>query len=333
MWETRPDGQPGPRLAACLRSAIAAPSVHNSQPWRFRVRPPAAVDILEDRTRSLEVIDPTGRELMISLGAAVLNLRVAMSALGRLPLLLTFPDRMYPEVVARITAGPYRAPDSTVRALADAIPRRHTNRRPFHDTPLPADVLDELVAAARAEGGRLVVADAAGREGVLGLVRSANEWQRHNQRYVDELARWTAPQPGRRDGIPAGAFGPWDVMETLPVRDFGQAHPNLPRRQGSYESAPTIAILYTQGDGPRAWLTAGQALQRVLLTATVRSVASTPMTAPIELEQMRELLTLRGPMGQPQIILRLGYGEPCAVSPRRPLEEVLELAQRVTPGQ
>ncbi len=309
-------------LIACVEAATAAPSVHNSQPWRFRLRHDR-VDVFCDRTRRLEVIDPHGRELLISVGAAILNLRLAMLVHGRTPVLRLLPDPTDPDLLARVSAGPPVAADGTVRALAEAIPRRHTNRRPFTAAAIPASVIEELAGAAAAEGARLAVADPVGRDAILGLVRTANEWWRTRTDYRAELTEWTLPYRGRRDGVPAQNFGPWDALERLPLRDFGLTRPDAPRRDATFEAHPRLVVLSTYGDGPVQWLRAGQALERVLLTATVRGLATTPMTAPLEIPELRELLTDTRTGKWAQVILRIGYGPATVASPRRPVSEVL----------
>ena len=117
-------------LASCVRAAIRAPSLHNSQPWRFRYRS-GGVEVFADQTRRLEVIDPSGRELMISVGAAIFNLRLAMRQLGRVPTVRLFPDPAAPNLVAAVVPGAIAPPSGALSTLADAIPHRHTNRRPF----------------------------------------------------------------------------------------------------------------------------------------------------------------------------------------------------------
>jgi nitroreductase len=310
-------------LLACLDAAVAAPSVHNSQPWRFRIRA-GGVDVFADRTRQLEVIDPLGRELLISVGAALLNLRIAVLAHRRLPILQLAPPSPQPDLVARVIPGPPAAPDATVRALAGAIPRRRTCRLPFQKVSVPGEVIAELAAAASAEGATLKVADPLGRAAIFALVRTAEEWQRAESGYRAELTRWTLPVPGRRDGIPPQAFGPRDREDEVPlVRDFGLTQPERHRRQAHFEPDPTVVVLDTVGDEPADWLRAGQALQRVLLTATVRGVASTPMTQPLETPQLRPLLSDTDGGRFAQVILRLGYATPGAPVPRRPLADVL----------
>jgi nitroreductase len=311
------------QLTACLQAAVAAPSVHNSQPWRFRVGHDH-IDVGLDTTRALPAIDPLGREALISVGAAVLNLRVAILAAGRTPLTRLLPDPDAPHLAARITIGGPHRPDETIRALASAISRRRTNRRPFRDIEVRDQVIDQLAAAARTEAAMLVVADSTGRQAILGLVRTANEWQSDDRSYRDELTTWTEPDPARRDGIPARSFGPTDATAVLPLRDFGLTHVDVPRRQARFEPAPTMVVLYTAGDGPTQWLRAGQAMERVLLTATVRGVSNTPMTAPTEIPELRALLTGEDDDRVAQVILRLGYGDLCPATPRRSLADVTE---------
>ncbi len=321
-WSVEADGSLGTALSGCLQAAIAAPSIHNSQPWRFAVGP-GAVDLYADQGRQVRVVDPRGRELLISLGAALLNLRVAILRYGRVPMTRLLPDRDRPDLVATVRVGPHIDPDPTVRALAHAIPTRRTSRRPFTRVSVPAEVLAELAAAAEVEGGTLRVADDLARDQLLGLARSAERLLRTDPRYREELTAWTTSDPTRTDGVTRTAFGPWDALETLPLRDFGLTRPTEPRRAAHFEARPTLVVLSTAGDSPDQWLRAGQALERVLLTATVRGLSATPLSQPLELPQLRDLLTDPTDGTCPQVILRLGYGPLSAASPRRPLSEVL----------
>ncbi len=321
-WTVRADGSLTPGMQACLEAAIAAPSVHNTQPWKFRLRG-RGIDVFADHNRRLDVIDPRGRELLISVGAAILNLRVAILAHGHQPLLRLFPAERERNLVARVTPGPPVHPNPTVRALASAIPRRRTNRRPFSDVPVPEHAIEELAAAARVEGGTLTVAGSFERDWLLGLVHAADQRFRAQPSYRAELAEWTFAAPGRRDGIPPEAFGPWSALEAMPIRDFGLVQPPRQRRTSVFEPDPMLAVLRTFGDGPTAWLRAGQAIERVLLTATVRGLSTTLMTPPLEIPQLRDLLIDQRTGETAQAIVRIGYGPATAPTPRRPLYEVL----------
>jgi nitroreductase len=309
-------------LLSCVEAAVAAPSLHNSQPWRFRLRD-GGVDVYADRGRQLEVIDPSGRELVISVGAAVFNLRVAVRQHGRVPRWRAWPDPREPDLVATIRPGPAAPQDPVVDALAAAIPRRHTNRRPFDRVVVPAEILEELADAASLEGATLTTANAVARTAILSLVRTAEQRLRAHGRYRAELTEWTLPARGRRDGVPLQAYGPWAALETMPLRDFGLTQPQLHRRNEQFEPYPTILVLGTDGDAADQWLQAGQALQRILLAATIRGFAATPMSQPLEIPALRELFTAAGTGRWAQVILRVGYGPPAPATPRRPMAEVL----------
>jgi hypothetical protein len=317
-----PNGSIVAQVRAWLRAAVAAPSVYNTQPWLFRVTE-REIEVYADPARRLEVADPRGRELMISIGAALFNLRVAMLADGRTPLVRLLPDADDGNLVARVRPGNAVAVSETVRLLAEAIPRRHTNRRPFEPIPVPPEVIADLCAAAAVEAGELVVADAPLRDAVLGVVRAAEHMHRRDPNYYMELADWVPNGRSRSDGVPPETFGPWSALEVVPLRDFGLVKAVPSRGIAEYESEPTIALLYSRGDDREQWVRAGQALERTLLTASVRGLASTLMTQPIEIPRLRDLFTVSATGAVAQAVLRFGYGPPSAPSPRRALSSVL----------
>jgi len=309
-------------LARCVQAATLAPSLHNSQPWRFRIGG-GRVEVYADRSRRLDVLDPDGRELMISLGAAVFTLRAAMRGEGWIPEADLLPDPDDPDLVARVRPERPELPSPAARELAAAIGHRHTNRGPFTAAAVPAHAVEELRSAAAFEGATLILAGPASRTTIIGLGRLAEQRLRADGGYFAELGRWTRPAPGRHDGIPPLAVGPWDALERLPMRDFGLVHPQPSRRRERFEAYPTIAVLTTDGDGPADWLRAGQALQRVLLVATRLHLATTPVSQPVEVPSIREVLSDASRGRWAQMVVRFGYGQPAPATPRRPLAEVL----------
>ncbi|MFB9235686.1 Acg family FMN-binding oxidoreductase [Plantactinospora siamensis] len=317
-------GEAGPALRRCLLAATAAPSVHNTQPWLFGVSRNGFVDVLVDRDRQLRDADPEGRELLLSVGAALFNLRVSIRALGRAALVRFRPDPERSDVVARVTIGPPAPAAAELAALAAAIPHRHTNRRPFADEPVPDRHLEELRRAVQAEGAELLVADPPLTAGILALTRTADHRLSARHAYRAELAAWTTPGGvGRRDGVPRQAFGPRDVHGALPLRDFGAAHGDA-TSVVRFERDPTLLLVRTAGDGPARWLTAGLALQRLWLTATVRGLAVTPLSQAIEVPALRTLLDESASDLVVQTVLRIGRATVgMAATPRRPLAEVL----------
>jgi len=320
-------GNRGTPLGECLFAATAAPSIHNTQPWLFR---PVGdrIDVLVDRRRQLGALDPDGREMFVSVGAALFNLRVAVRAHGRETRTRLMPDPSEPGLVASVAVDSPADPPASVTALAAAIPHRHTNRRPFTDQPVPYGTLEELTGAAAAEGATLLTVDPALRAGVLSLTRTAENRMRTDARYRAELAAWTTPGGiGRRDGVPRQAFGPRASRGALPLRDFSLGH-GAPAATVDFEPDPTLILLFTAGDTAEDWLRAGAALQRVLLTATVRRLAATPLSQLIEVPGLRALLADSVTGQVVQTVLRIGYPvTPALPTPRRPLEDVIVSAR------
>jgi len=307
-------------LTECLTAATAAPSVHNTQPWLFRIGD-GVVDVLADQQRRLAVLDPDGREMYVSVGAAVFTLRVALAAAGHPATVDLTPE---PDVAARLTIGPSTEPSRAARAMAGVIRRRHTNRRPFADKPVPYGTMEELSGAATAEGATMLAVGSELRDGVLALTRTADNRMRANPAYLAELAAWTTPpEPFRRDGVPRYAFGPRATDARLPMRDLGLGN-HAPTATVDFEPDPTLVVLFTPADTVADWLHAGAALQRLWLVATLRGLAATPMTQLTEISALRALLDDSTTRHVAQTVLRLGYPlSPALATPRRPLTDVL----------
>ena len=308
---------------AAVELATRAPSLHNSQPWRFR-RAGDTVDVCADPARQLTVTDPTGRGVRLACGAALLNLRLAFAAQGRPAMAELFPDHARPELLARLTFGPDRPASPEDAALVAAIPKRHSQRAPFLDAAVPPSHRAALTAAAEKESAVLaLVTDRSAVANVAELVRSANASLASRPGYLDELRAWTRPDGPAEDGVPRGAGGPAPAPhEMLTRRDFGGAPAPEHRR---YESEPLLAVLCSLGDSPRDQVMAGQALQRVLLTATSVGLVASMLSQPIEVPAARDQLRARlGHMTVPQMVLRIGFGHPGAVTPRRAADDVID---------
>lgn len=313
---------PGPALLEeGVRLATLAPSVHNTQPWLFRITR-GGVDVLIDRGRRLDVVDPQGREQHISLGAAICNLRVALSARTFQPVVRLLPAPDQPDLVAHVSAAGSRRVSSHDRALRGAIANRRTSRLPFSGRPLEPTVLRALEVAAAAEYARLTILDHGDAAGLLALVRTAEARLRHDESYRAEIGRWTTDDPHRLDGVPTRSFGPASKQESLPVRDFGVVRATDRRRVEQFEAEPTIAVVATVGDDRVDWLQAGVALQRVLLEATVAGIATSCMSQPLQVPPLRELYDGSKSVAT-QMILRLGYAPQSPATPRRPVGQVL----------
>jgi hypothetical protein len=309
-------------LAELVAAATAAPSMHNAQPWRFRFDPASqTIGLSADPERMLRVADPDSRALHISCGAALFNLRLAVAVAGRHPVVRLLPDPGQPLLLATVRlAGPCRAQQHELELHA-AIRARRTNRSPFSRRPVPPGVLAELAEAARIEGAMLHFP---GRQEVSRLLRLARDAELEllaNPAYRAELARW-AGGARDREGIPGEAVGPRDPCGAAPVRVFTSAGP-APARCAWFEEEPQLAVLSTRFADRADWLRAGQALQRVLLVATIRGFAASPLTQPLEVADAWLVRDPQSGMEYPQMILRLGYGLPVS-PPRRPVSDVLD---------
>jgi nitroreductase len=321
--ETEAPGCPPPAvIAELLRTAALAPSMHNTQPWRFAfARASQTIELYADPSRMLAHSDPHGRAVHIACGAALLNLRLAVAVAGREPMVRLLPDAAEPMLLALVRlGGPHRA-DQTEEELHAAIPERHTNRQPFSNRAVPPGVLAELLEAAAAEGATLHLPDHTETARLLYLVRDAERGLLADPAYRAELARW-AGGARDRDGIPDSALGPRDPGGPTPVRDFQPDRPPT-ARYAWFEDSPQLAVLSTAGGTRADWLRAGQALQRVLLTATSHGLAASPLTQPLETADAWLVRDPRAGNDVPQMILRLGYGLPTPATPRRPTSEIL----------
>jgi nitroreductase len=273
-----------------------APSVHDTQPWRF-VATATALDLYADRSRQLLVLDPTGRQLTISCGTALGLARLAVRATGHSCSVELLPDAGDPDHLARVTIGaPVPAPADEL-VLAREIGRRRTVRDDLDAVPLAPAARVALDRGAAAEGASLHWLDVSEhRVGLAVLTDRAQRIEQADAAVRAELARWQ--RPGGAD----------------------------PQRLAPPAEHPDLAVLSTRYDGPTSWLQAGQALARVLLRTTELGLAALPLGHVLDLPWTRQRLRLELALSEhPQLVLLLGHACPPGTrSPRRPVTDVVE---------
>jgi len=321
------------KLRFLLNYAVLAPSSHNAQPWLWQLDGDN-LELFADRTRALPVVDPDDRELIVSCGAALFNLRLAMRHFGYRCNLALMPTPSNPDLLARVSLGDrlHRpATSQSERRLFAAITHRHTNRTLLHRRAIPTPLRQALKDAARREGARLRFVAGDERELVLDFIERGDLIQGSDKEFRRELAAWIAPNhSSRKDGIPGHALRMSNVashLAPLAIRalDIGKSQASSDHILAA--NAPLLAILETESDSSRDWLAAGLALQAVLLRACSEGVAASFFNQPIEVaglwRGLRQELNLKL---APQLLFRLGYpvsGIQLQPTPRRPVDAVV----------
>ncbi|MQS16912.1 hypothetical protein F7Q99_33175 [Streptomyces kaniharaensis] len=307
----------------------AAPSLHNSQPWRFRPTPDLlGLEVHADLRRAVPAADPDGRALHISIGAALFNLRVAAAHLGREAAVRLLPagEGAQPRAVLDLSA-PTDWSQPLGADLYPAIARRHSSRQPFTNRDVPEALVADLITAAQEEGVTLGMLEEHGVRRVLAVTSEAETRIAADVTREAETRRWLRLEPSY-DGIPLAALGSHDRDARIPMRSFTGHPPHHTTPAERFEALPQLATLTTHLDHQTDWLRTGQALERVWLLATVHGLRASVLHQAVEIPETR--WRLRDPADGPahvQLVLRLGYGPPGAASPRRPVEEILDLVE------
>jgi nitroreductase len=299
-----------PLTAALAEAAVAAghaPSVHNTQPWRWRVLPDR-LELLAERTRQLEHVDPDGRLLMVSCGASLHHARLTLAAEGCTVGVNRMPDPARPDLLAVLTATGRTEVTAEAVRLVQAIQTRRTDRRPVSDLPVPVDAL-EAVVEATAGLARLQPLTADHVLDVAAAAAKAADVETHDPDIQQELAYWTGRAAPAGTGLPAAVLPEHPAQTTVPGRDFGRPG-TLPIGPG-HDRAAVYALLYGDDDQPASWLRAGEALSAAWLTATRLGVSLVPLSGVVEVAGTRQVLrrVLAG-LGYPYLVLRLGIADP-----------------------
>ena len=322
-------GDPRPPYEEIIGFACRAPSVHNTQPWLWRLRGDR-VDLIADRSRQVVHADPDGRDLMLSCGAALHHLQVAAAGLGWHTRVVRCPDSEDQHLLASASFQPSHNTSSHGADLLSALTTRRTDRRRYTSWPLPAERLLSLAATGTLWGAQVLPVDSeAVRRRLERLTLHAARVQQADPGYVEELTFWSQ---GVRDGVTP------DVLPTTYAT--GEAPSGLSREfpPGVLDDpvlddgppAEGMLIVCTQVDDVVSRLQAGEAMSAVWLQATLEGLSVVPLSQVFEVAETRHEVRagLLDDLVCPQILLRVGWlsGDRSELppTPRRSLEDVLQ---------
>ncbi|GID31051.1 Acg family FMN-binding oxidoreductase [Paractinoplanes brasiliensis] len=311
-------------LELAAQAALHAPSVFNTQPWRWQIDGDT-MELYADESRRLETTDRDGRLLLLSLGAALHHALTALAASGWSYSVERLPGKGAGPV-ARIQLGTPATPAPDVQRLAAAIPQRRTDRRAFGSRTVTDEELTKLRRLVEQNGAYLHVVPSDQVPALAISAELAGDAELGDQDYREELREWTHRPAGAGDGVPADiAVEPG--LRRVPVRDFAPDDTPGLTIGAEHDQGAAYVIIFGRGDDRLELLRGGEALSALLLSATADGLATAPISDAIEVEWPRLLIRgLLADLGEPYIMVRLGYtasAQPLPPRPRRAAAEVI----------
>jgi hypothetical protein len=317
---------PAGTIRRIVELATRAPSVHNTQPWRW-VAHGHVLELYADHWRGLPVADPTGRDLTVSCGAALHQASVASAALGWSPTVTRLPDPSDPDLLARVELTP-APPPADAADLLEAIDARCTDRRRFTSWPVPDERLARLAQVATQAGTRAVpLTDVSERFRADRIVLQATERYRSDQAMTTEQQAWR--DRSLVDGIPSTVV-PRRTGSVAPER-FADGDLD-DRDEHAVEGSDGLVVIFDVQDDPAAWLRAGEGLSALWLAAMAGGLSVVPLSQVVEVPESRRAFQIEvlGGLAHPLILARIGWqaiGRSELVrTPRRAVDDVLEIA-------
>lgn len=311
--------------------AVLAPSLLNSQPWRFRVavdrrEGTARLELYLDRQRAVPHLDPTGREGVLACGAALLNLVLALRAAGRGSTVRLLPDHAAPHLLAVVTVRGTVRERPEERPLREAIPLRTTCRSAFEPGPLVDSLLDHLVAAAAYEGALATVLDEAEAREVRALAAASRVRSAQDAGHAQDCAAWARQNLEEADdGVPGWVHGLGLVPSLEEPHRLRRGTSTVAAREAHAEgtTAGRLLVVGAPSDERPAVLRAGAGLERLLLAATAAGAAAGFLDETLRFADARAEVGRLAGLDHPQVVVRLGYARSRPPTRRRPVDDVL----------
>jgi nitroreductase len=314
-------------LARAAEFAGLAPSIHNTQPWRWRLRG-EVLELRAQRDRQLEVTDPAGHLLMISCGAALHHAMTALTAEGWRMQVLRLPDRSDPDLLAEVTLTA-RIPVAPQAMRAVQILRvRHTDRRPPTEVPPTREAIEALTTVAAKAGASLHILRPDEIIELAGAADRAQEVELADPQWQSELSYWAGGERPTGAGVPDTAIPAGATQTTVPSRNFGRDG-DLPVSAG-HDGAAVYGILFGRDDTPGGWLRAGEALSAAWIAAIEHGLSLVPLSAAVEVPTTRfTLRRILANVAEPYLALRIGNADPVIPgpehTPRLPYDQILDI--------
>lgn len=310
-----------------LRYAVLAPSSHNSQPWSFRITD-EGVEVYADYNRRVPVADPADRELLLSVGAAIANLRVAAAHFGYESTVMYQTRNEEHLAVAVVALRETCAADAQLRRLFGAITVRRTNRQPFEQKTIEEGALAALCDFMDDHGRTMHFIVPHDRPRTADLIEEGDRALMGDPAFRTELAQWIRPNvSSATDGICGDAFGipgPISALGPWLMRQFDVGPAQAKHDRALAESAAGLIVI-TAEDDRTSLIRAGESLELLLLLLTTLGISYSFLNQPIEVGSLRtELWSMLRSLHPPQVLIRIGYAKPVQKAmPRRPAETVL----------
>jgi len=322
---------------AALAVAVRAPSIHNTQPWAWRLGRDG-LTLLADRSRQLPVADPDGHSLLVSCGAALHLTEVALRGAGWQVDTTVLPVPGDPDTLASFRPVGRAEPEERALGEVEAALRRRSDRRPFASTPVSSETIEVLRAAGSEAAARVdFPAGADQRIDLAVAVSWADRVERDDQAYQDEMNRWLRDPDVHAmvDGVPVEAIPHVPAGRPrhtdVPLRDFEVGVTGRQLIERDVDERPLIAVIFTDSDAAADHLRAGRAMMRLMIEAELQGLSSCPLSQAVDFAAFRTRVQgLMGWVGYPQMMLRVGYpGAPTTElvrTPRREPAAVLQVA-------
>lgn len=321
------NGKMESKLKFLIRYAILAPSGHNTQPWKFKIKK-GAIEVWADMSKRRAGVDPDNREMFISLGCAIANLEVAAKYFGMMY------EKKYVEgnsglaAVFKFSGGKTSSDNHT---LFEAMCERRVNREQYREVPIDAAVIKKLERECGECGGaKMVLINQKNTKAeVAELIEKSDRVWFKTKTLVDEMEYWLQDDlTYSKDGLPTGMLNLYKLaveIKYLISRDSESVKEKALRDKRAAEKAAAMAVIWTKNDSKGEWVEAGELYEKVALTLTGDKIQNAFFNTVIELKTQRtKLEKMLGIKGRAQLMLRLGYAKKeVPHSPRREVEEVL----------